>query len=285
MSLFDQHGPSFLESRRGPYGEAVAIFGVGYDGTASFRPGARFGPDAIRVASMGLESYSPAQDMDLEDIKLCDLGNLNITMGAPGPVVESTYGAVKEILSSAMKPLMLGGEHSISSGAVRAVAEKHPELILVQLDAHADLRPQYLGEAHNHACAMARCLDVLPSTTLLQVGIRSGTREEFQEMKEYQRLISPKPQALREAFHKNQGPIYLTVDLDIFDPSVLPGTGTPEPGGIDWSGFASLLDVIPSERLVAADVMELAPELDGSGCSSVLAAKVTREIALKLGRP
>ena len=285
MSLFDTSGPCYLETKRSVARNCVAIFGVGYDGTASFRPGARFGPNAIRAASMGLETYSPEQDLDLEDIDLRDLGNLDIPHGAPEPVVQRTYRAVREILGSDMKPLMLGGEHSISTGAVRAIVEKYPDLILIQLDAHADLRSEYLGEAHNHACAMARCLEETPSGKLLQVGIRSGTRAEFAEMRRQERLIPASHASLSEAIRNTRGSIYLTVDLDVFDPGVFPGTGTPEPGGIDWKTFASLLQAIPNERLVAADVMELAPDLDPSGCSAVLAAKVVREVALKLHSP
>jgi len=282
MSLFASSGPVFLESRRGSHDESVAIFGVGYDGTASFRPGARFGPDAIRAASVGLETYSPEQDLDLEDINLRDLGNLEIPYGAPGPVVEKTYLATREILGSSMTPLLLGGEHSISAGALRAVAEKYPDLILVQFDAHADLRDEYLGEAHNHACAMSRCLDVLPSRKLLQVGIRSGTRKEFSIIRSNKTLLPTYPSTLSKELESHQSPIYLTVDMDVFDPGVFPGTGTPEPGGIDWNTFAELLAAIPAPQLVAADVMELAPNLDPSGCSSILAAKVTRELALRL---
>lgn len=282
MSLFNEQGPAFLGSRRGAQPGALAIFGVGYDGTASFRPGARFGPDAIRLASEGIETFSPAQDADLEDLNLRDLGNLEIPDGAPEPVVHRTYHAVKKILRTGMTPMMLGGEHSVSAGAVKAVAEQHPDLVLVQLDAHADLRAEYLGETHNHACAMRRCLEVIPSGRLIQVGIRSGTRQEFREMRENQRNIAPTKPALNAAIRRHSGPIYLTVDLDVFDPSVLPGTGTPEPGGINWDVFSELLEAIPDTRLIAADVMELAPDLDPSGCSAVLAAKVVREVALKL---
>jgi len=282
MSLFDTNGAIFQESRRGPQNNGVAIFGVGYDGTASFRPGARFGPDAIRHASVGLENYSPALDADLEDINLRDLGNLEIPHGSPEPVIQRTHNAVREILRSEMTPLMLGGEHSISTGAVRAVAEKYPNLLLIQLDAHADMRAEYLGDAHNHACAMARCLDVLPSKNLLQVGIRSGTREEFALMRHTNRLVAANMEELARRIAPHEGPIYLTIDLDVFDPGVFPGTGTPEPGGIAWETFASVLSVIPAAQLVAADVMELAPDLDPSGCSSVLAAKVVREVALML---
>jgi agmatinase len=188
--------------------------------------------------------------------------------------------ATTAVLDLGLNPLMLGGEHSISSGAVAAVANQHPDLVLVQLDAHADLREEWLGARHSHACAMRRCLEVLPSQTLFQLAIRSGTREEFNELQESGRLM-PSIDALQQALAPLKGkPIYLTVDLDWFDPAVLPGTGTPEPGGFLWRDFAAVVDLLRGHRLVAADVVELAPHLDSSGVSSVLAAKVTRSLIL-----
>ena len=281
--LFDTDGTIFMGAQRNPNNCRVGLFGVPYDGTTSFRPGTRFGPAAIREVSQGLESYCPQLDRDLDDIAFADLGAVEIPFGAPQPVVDAVLNATQALLALGLKPLMLGGEHSISSGAVAAVAAKHPDLVLVQLDAHADLRETWLGARHSHACAMRRCLDVLPSGDLLQLSIRSGTREEFQELRRSGRLIT-NAQTLETALIPWQGrPLYLTVDLDWFDPSVLPGTGTPEPGGYDWHDFADVVDVLKRHRLVGADVVELAPQLDSSGVSSVLAAKVCRSLLLLLG--
>jgi agmatinase len=197
-------------------------------------------------------------------------------------VVAAVGAATRRVLGLGLAPLMLGGEHSISSGAVAAVAERHPDLALVQLDAHADLRDQWLGARHSHACAMRRCLEVLPSAQLLQIAIRSGTRAEFEELRASGRLI-PRD-GLAAALAPLRGrPLYLTVDLDWFDPAVLPGTGTPEPGGFAWDDFAALVEELRHHQLVAADVVELAPQLDSSGVSSVLAAKVVRSLTLLLG--
>ena len=282
--LFDRDGAIFMGSRRDPSGCSVGLFGVPYDGTTSFRPGTRFGPAAIREVSHGLETYCPQLNLDLEDLAFADLGAVDIPFGAPEPVVAMVREATTAVLAQGLKPLMLGGEHSISSGAVAAVAERHPDLLLVQLDAHADLRDEWLGARHSHACAMRRCLEVLPSGDLLQLAIRSGTKEEFSELQRTGRRMADVA-ALGEALASAQGrPIYLTVDLDWFDPAVLPGTGTPEPGGYRWQDFAELVDVLRPHHLVAADVVELAPQLDGSGVSSVLAAKVTRSLLLLLGR-
>ena len=280
---FDTDGAIYMGSRRDPAGCRVGLFGVPYDGTTSFRPGARFGPASIRDVSNGLETYCPQLDRDLDDLAFADLGVVDIPFGAPEPVVEAVRESTQTVLNLGLRPLMLGGEHSISSGAVAAVAANYPDLVLVQLDAHADLRDSWLGSRFSHACAMRRCLEVLPSQQLFQLSIRSGTRTEFNELRRSGRLMADVG-ALEEALKPLQGrPVYLTVDLDWFDPAVLPGTGTPEPGGFLWSDFAALVDVLQHHQLVAADVVELAPQLDPSGVSSVLAAKVTRSLLLLLG--
>ena len=280
---FDTDGCLYMGSRRDPAGCRVGLFGVPYDGTTSFRPGTRFGPAAIREVSNGLETYCPQLDRDLDDLAFADLGAVDIPFGAPEPVVEAVRESTEAVLNLGLRPLMLGGEHSISSGAVAAVAAQYPDMVMVQLDAHADLRDSWLGSRYSHACAMRRCLEVLPSQQLFQLAIRSGTRTEFEELRSSGRLIADIG-ALAAVLDPLQGrPMYLTVDLDWFDPSVLPGTGTPEPGGFFWPDFAELVAVLHQHRLVAADVVELAPQLDPSGVSSVLAAKVTRSLLLLLG--
>ena len=282
-SLFDSDGTIFMGSRRNPADCRVGLFGVPYDGTTSFRPGTRFGPAAIREVSAGLETYCPQLNLDLEDLDFADLGAVEIPFGNPEPVLTKVKQATEAVLSLGLRPLMLGGEHSISSGAVEAVAQRHPDLVLVQLDAHADLRDSWLGARHSHACAMRRCLEVLPSQTLLQIAIRSGTKEEFSELATSGRLTPFEEIAQR--LHPLRGqPLYLTVDLDWFDPAVMPGTGTPEPGGFLWQHFAELVDELKHHNLVGADVVELAPQLDPSGISSVLAAKVTRSLLLLMAQ-
>jgi len=282
-SLFDQEGAIYMGASRDPDGCKVGLFGVPYDGTTSFRPGTRFGPAAVREVSTGLETYCPQLDLDLETLAYADLGAVEIPFGAPEPVLEAVHNATIHVQDLQLKPLMLGGEHSISSGAVAAVAKRHPDLALVQLDAHADLRDQWLGSRHSHACAMRRCLDVLPSRELLQIAIRSGTREEFSELRSSNRLV-PIDQMVCRLRNLRGQPLYLTVDLDWFDPAVMPGTGTPEPGGFLWQHFAELVSELRHHNLVGADVVELAPQLDRSGISSVLAAKVTRSLLLLMAQ-
>ena len=280
---FDTEGAIFMGAQRDPVGCQVGLFGVPYDGTTSFRPGTRFGPAALRDVSAGLESYCPQLDLDLEELAFADLGAVAIPFGDPEPVIRAVQAATDQVLDLGLAPLMLGGEHSISSGAVAAVAARHPDLVLVQLDAHADLRQTWLGSRHSHACAMRRCLEVLPSGDLRQIAIRSGTRQEFAELRSTGRLVGL--DALAASLAPLRGrPLYLTVDLDWFDPAVLPGTGTPEPGGFFWPDFALLVNELRHHQLVAADVVELAPQLDSSGVSAVLAAKVTRSLLLLLGQ-
>ncbi|MFM9109665.1 MAG: agmatinase [Prochlorococcaceae cyanobacterium] len=268
LSCFDADGAIYMGARRDPHGCGVGLFGVPYDGTTSFRPGTRFGPAAVREVSNGLETYCPQLDRDLLDLAFADLGAVDIPFGAPDPVVAAVREATTAVLDLGLRPLLLGGVLSISSGAVGAVAARHPDLVLVQLDAHADLREEWLGARHSHACAMRRCLEVLPSGELRQIAIRSGTREEFAELRGSGRLVPIGVMA--EALRPLRGrPLYLTVDLDWFDPAVLHGTGTPEPGGFHWPDIAAHVGELRHHRLVAADVVELAHQLDPSGVRAV----------------
>ena len=284
---FNTEGAIFMSAKRNIKNCQIGIFGVPYDGTTSFRPGSRFGPSAIREISNGLETFCPEFNLDLEDINFADLGSLEIPFGSPEPVIQLVKEATSQIHQKGVKPLILGGEHSITSGAVEAIVEHQNDLILLQLDAHADLRQEWLGSKYNHACSMSRCLDILQSKTLFQLGIRSGTRQEFQELKKKNRLIPHKSGEAAKNLDKilqpfKGKPLYISIDLDWFDPSFLPGTGTPEPGGYSWSDFTSITDVLKKHHIIAADIVELAPNLDPTGISSILAAKVTRSMLFLL---
>jgi agmatinase len=186
----DLSGPCFLETMRDVEGAKIALLGVPFDGTASYRAGARFGPDAIRRVSVALETYSPHQDRDYADFEVSDWGNLEVGSSNPERVVASVYAATHEILGGGTKPFLLGGDHSWTAGAVRAVYEKYPNLAIVQFDAHADLRPEYLGEKFSHASAIARCIDVVGPDAVLQVGIRSGPKSEWEEMRAADRYVA-----------------------------------------------------------------------------------------------
>ena len=180
-------------------------------------------------------------------------------------------------------------DSSITSGIIKSIITNYSELIMIQLDAHADLRDEWLGSKYSHACTMKRCLEILPSKKIFQIGIRSGTKSEFLEMNNSKRLIQhtlgENATSLEKALNSFKGrPIYLTFDLDWFDPSVMPGTGTPEPGGYFWGDFAAIINVIKSHNLIGADVVELSPKLDNTGISSILAAKVVRSLIMLLDK-
>ncbi len=284
---FNDEGPIFMASNRSKDNCKVGLYGVPYDGTTSFRPGARFGPDSIKHVSSGIESFCPQLMLDLESIDFTDFGNLDVPYGAPEPVIHKVKCATDYIYSLGAKPLLLGGEHSITCGAIEGAIKYFPELIILQLDAHADLREEWLGSKFNHACTMRRCLEILPSKTIYQLGIRSGTKEEIEEIKEKKRLIKHSfgnpSKELRDRLHNHLGkPIYLTLDLDWFDPSAVPGTGTPEPGGFFWQDFGFVINVLKEHNIIGCDIVELAPQLDPSGISSILAAKATRTLIMLL---
>jgi len=260
------------------------IIGAPFDGTVSFRPGARFGPAAIREASDGLETWSPLLDADLEVLSYADAGNLELPMGSVESVLAMIHEAVQGAVNDGAVPFVLGGEHLVSLPAIRAVCEQQPEVVVVQLDAHADQRQDYMGVRLSHACVMRRVGDFLGQERIRQIGIRSGTREEYGLMQHFDTLTTFREEDLAGLRGWiGQRPVYLTVDLDVFDPSSLPGTGTPEPGGIDWWTFQRFIQTMRGCHIVGMDVVELAPQLDASGCSSVLAAKVVREMLLVAG--
>jgi len=286
-TLFNNENAIFMGAKRDPEDCSIGIFGVNYDGTCSFKPGARFGPDAIRQVSACLETYCPKLGKDLEDFKYVDFGSILIDKNESKSVIESVKSATNYLISKSLSPIMLGGEHSITSGAIEALVKKYPNLILIQLDAHADLRESYIGNKNSHACTMQRCLEVLPTKKVFQVGIRSGTKEEFQFMRKKNQLIKFSPGGNAHLLKKallpfSNSPIYLTIDLDWFDPSLLAGTGTPEPGGFFWNDFEEILHILKDFKIVASDIVELSPEIDKSGVSSVVAAKVLRSLIMSI---
>ena len=280
----------YRESKPGPLSQdCVALFGIPFDKAVSYRAGAIDGPAAIRTACECIESYSPRLDRDLVDMALIDIGDLQVsgeTESEKALTRKAITERTREILEAGGRPLMLGGDHSVTSPVVRAMVERYPDLIVVQLDAHADLRETFCGDTHNHACAMRRCLDVLQEGHLYQVGIRSGTREEYQEMRAANRLLPPIAEAVRTALLPHVGsPIYVTVDIDVLDPSLMTGTGTVEPGGMVWGEFEKIIDIFAEHSIVGADLVEFAPSLDPTGTSNVVACIMVRELALVMGFP
>lgn len=263
----------------------IVLFGAPFDSTTSFRPGARFGPAAMRHESFGLETYSPYQDKDLEDIAVFDSGDLELCFGSSEAALADITARAQEILADERFPLLLGGEHLVTLGAVRAVLEKYPDLHIVHFDAHADLRDDYLGAKLSHACVLRRCHDLIGDGRIHQFCIRSGEREEFRFASQHTDMhpftFDGLPE-LAEHLKQTQVPVYLTIDLDCLDPSAFPGTGTPEAGGVSFLQLLDAIRTITQANIVAADVNELAPMLDNSGVSTATACKVLRELLLAL---
>lgn len=261
----------------------IVIFGAPYDSTTSYRPGTRFAGKEMRAESFGIETYSPYQDKDLMDIQVFDGGELELPFGGPERALDMITEYTKQILADDKLPLMIGGEHLVTLGAVRAVVEKYPDLHIIQFDAHADLRDDYLGQQLSHACVIHRCWDILGDGRIFQFGIRSGDRSEFVWGKDHVYTEKFTLDTLEEIVSQLEGkPVYLTIDLDVLDPSVFPGTGTPEAGGIDFKEL--LRGILAASRLniVAADINELSPKLDASGASTATACKTLRELLLAI---
>ena len=264
---------------------SIVLFGAPFDSTTSYRPGTRFGSRAIRSESYGLESYSPYQDKDLEACAVFDSGDLELPMGSTALALGQITAHTATILQDGKLPFLLGGEHLVTLGAVQAVAKKYPDLHILHFDAHADLRQEYLGVSLSHACVLRRCWDILGDGHIHQFGIRSGTREEFVWSREgHTQLQKFDFAGLEETVQQLQGkPVYFTIDLDVLDPSVFPGTGTPEAGGVS---FLELLQAIHAvcahSHIVGCDVNELSPVYDASGVSTAVACKVVRELLLEL---
>lgn len=261
----------------------TVLFGAPYDSTTSYRPGTRFASRAIRSESFGLETYSPYQDKDLEDIQVFDSGDLELSFGRVDLALADIKARTQTILADNKRPFMIGGEHLVTLPAVEATFEKYPDLQVIQFDAHTDLREAYLDAKLSHATVIRRIHDFLGDGKIHQFGIRSGERAEFQFAKEHTNLHKYNLEGLKETVAAlKDTPVYLTIDLDVFDPGVFPGTGTPEAGGIFFMEFVESLKLISQLNIVALDVNELSPALDQSGASTALACKVVRELLLAI---
>lgn len=263
----------------------IVLFGAPFDSTTSFRPGARFGSSAIRHESFGLETYSPYQDKDLMDYNVFDSGDLELCFGSAEQALSDIENRTATILDDGKFPLLIGGEHLVTLGAVRAMCRCYPDLHIIHFDAHADLRDDYLGAKLSHACVIRRSHDLLGDGRIHQFCIRSGEKTEFQFAKEHTDMhpfgfdgLSELVESLKES----QVPVYFTIDLDCLDPSVFPGTGTPEAGGITFVQLLEAIRKVCQTNVVGADINELAPMLDSSGVSTATACKVLRELILAL---
>ncbi len=260
----------------------AVIFGAPFDGTTSFRPGTRFGPGAIRAESDGIETYSPYQNKDLEDIAVFDSGDLLLPFGNTEAVLEEICARTVEILEAGKMPVMLGGEHLVTLGAVRAMVQKYPELHIIHFDAHTDLRDDYLGERLSHATVIRRCHDLLGDGRIHQFGIRSGERAEWDFAFAHTDFHPFNVKDVLDVVLAlgSDVPVYVTLDLDVLDPSLFCGTGTPEAGGVFFQDLEEALLALEALNVVGFDMNELSPHYDASGVSTAVACKVLREMLL-----
>ena len=282
--MLNKNIETFLECDKEYEDANTIVFGAPFDSTTSFRPGTRFGSDAIRRESYGLESYSPYQDRDLRDALVMDAGDLLLPMGDTGKVLTAIEQCTESILKDHKRPFMVGGEHLVTLGAFRAVHRYFPDIQVIHFDAHTDLREDYLGVSLSHACVLRRCYELTGDGAIHQFAIRSGEREEFLFGKKHTDLHPFSFEGLEDTIKAlGQKPVYFTLDLDVLDPSVFPGTGTPEPGGVSFEELRRAATfVCQNLNVVAADVNELSPHYDQSGASTAVACKIVREMLLAL---
>ncbi len=262
----------------------IVLFGAPFDSTTSYRPGTRFASKAIRGESYGLEVYSPYQDKEITDTQIFDGGDIELPFGSTELALDMIGEKTKLILDNDKIPCMIGGEHLVTLGAFREVYKKYPDVKIVHFDAHTDLRDEYLSVKLSHASVIRRIWDIVGDGNIYQFGIRSGEKEEFYWAKEHTTLHKFGFEGLKEAIAEiGDSPVYFTIDLDVLDPSVFPGTGTPEAGGVTFLALLNAIIQTSKLNIVAMDVNELAPTLDTSGASTAVACKVVRELLIAVG--
>ena len=262
----------------------IIYFGAPYDGTVSFRPGTRFAPEAIRRDSYGLETYSPYFRLDLDkDTAVFDAGDLDLPMGNREKSLELIYGFTKRILRHKKIPFMVGGEHLISLSSIKALFESYKDLHIIHFDAHADLRDTYMGESLSHATVLRRIWEVVGDNRIHQLGIRSGIKEEFVFSRNHCSIELYRMDSIEILVEElGSKPVYVTFDLDIIEPGLFSGTGTPEPGGVTFREVIETFKSMIPLNIVGADVVELSPHYDPSGVSTLYACKIIRELVLAM---
>ncbi len=259
------------------------LVGVPYDGTSTFRPGSRFAPNAIRDASYGIESYSPYQDRDLRDIRFFDIGDIPLSFSLKELNLQIIETFISRIIRQGKRVVSLGGEHLISLPIIKAHATKYKKLAVIQLDAHSDLIDSFRGEKLSHATVMRRTAEIIGFENLYQLGIRSMVKEDrLLPFRDTHMCLFDLKKADEYIKQLKNRPVYVSIDLDVLDPSIFCGTGTPEPGGITFKELVDFIVKLKELNVVGADVVELSPHYDQSGVSSITAAVVVREILLAI---
>ena len=256
----------------------IVMLGLPFDGTVSYRPGSRFAPEQIRLASWGLEEYSPYFDKHLEDCNFHDAGDIEFPLGNTEKSLLYIEQNVEDIYKDGKRVFGIGGEHLVTLPEIKAVSKFYDNLAIVHFDAHTDLREEYLGEELSHSAVIRHCGNIVGFENLKQIGIRSGMKDEFELMKKYN------TKALQYSdldIFKDKN-IFVTVDLDVLDTSIMCGTGTPEVGGLTFNELLGWFKYLSKFNIVGADVVELAPDYDSSGASTAVATKVIRELLMAM---
>ncbi|KOM88396.1 agmatinase [Clostridium botulinum] len=261
----------------------IVVFGAPFDSTTSFRPGTRFASKVMRSESFGIETYSIYQDRDLEDICIFDGGDLELSFGNPENALTDIENFTAKLINDNKIQCMIGGEHLVTLGAFRAISKKYPDIHVIHFDAHADLRDEYLGQKLSHATVMHRIWDIIGDNRIFQFGIRSGEKSEIYWGQNHVFTNKFNFHRLEQITNELKGkPVYFTLDLDVLDPSVFPGTGTPEAGGVTFMELLKAILDVSKLNIVGMDINELCPIYDQSGSSTALACKVLRELLLSI---
>jgi agmatinase len=275
--------PRFIACRASLQEARIALFGIPFEGRVNLRRGADHGPRELRLASDSIETYSPFLGRDLEDLSIADLGDCELGDGGPREQLARARDEIQGFWRPGLVPVMLGGDHTATLPVIEVLAPAIPDLRILQLDAHPDLREEFLGERYNYASAMARVMDVVAPERVFQVGMRTGAREEYQRKAPH---LFPAHQihpvaAVRSLLPDLQDhPLYVTIDVDVLDPSEAPGTGAPEPCGITAAELVEIVRLLQPCRIVGTDLMEVAHAWDPSGRTGIIASWILREAIL-----
>ena len=269
----------FIGSLNSKKKKKTVLIGMPFDGTTTNRPGTRFAPQAIRLESIGIETYSPIFDKDLEDCRFYDAGDLDLPFGNAQRVLNIIKENAVQIYSAGKKILGVGGEHLVTLAEIEAIKEFYSNIVVIQFDAHTDLRDEYLGEKLTHSGVMKQIANLIGFENIAQIGIRSGEKEEFELMKTYSTL-KHRYEELDNFRDKN---IFITIDLDVLDPGIMSGVGTPEAGGMSYNELLGWLKYLSMDfNIIGMDVVELAPDIDTTKNSTAAACKIIRECLMML---
>jgi len=275
--------PRFIACTRSPDEAQIVFFGIPFEGKVNLRKGADRGPLDLRLASDSIETYSPALDRDLEDLAMADLGDCELPDAPPRAQLEAAREETRRFWRPGLRPVMLGGDHTATLPVIEVLAAAVPDLRIVQFDAHPDTREEFLGERFCYASAMARVMEVVPPERVFQVGMRTGSREEFER-----RLpnffpvtaVAPGDAVRRILPELRRHPLYVTIDIDVLDPSEAPGTGSPEPGGLRVPEVVELIRLLQGCEVVGTDLVEVAHAHDPSGRTGIAGSWFLREAIL-----